>query len=224
MIEVKNINKSFFVGNEKVQALRDVSFKIYSGDFVAVTGPSGSGKSTLMNILGCLAVPDSGQYLIDDIDIINASENRLAEIRNQKIGFVFQNFNLLPKLTAIENVELPLIYRGIKQKERTERALRAMDMVNLSNRIHHKPKELSGGQQQRTAIARAIVSEPEIILADEPTGNLDSKSGKDIMNIISELNSLGKTIILITHDLTIAQYAKRIMKMIDGNLQEISNN
>jgi putative ABC transport system ATP-binding protein len=220
VLELKNINKCYHLGSTKVQALKNVSFKINSGDFVAVIGPSGSGKSTLMNILGCLTVPDSGEYTIDDIDIINASDDKLAEIRNRKIGFVFQNFNLLAKLTALENVELPLIYRGIKRKERYLRSVKALDMVNLTDRIQHKPKELSGGQQQRTAIARALVSEPEIILADEPTGNLDSKAGKDIMNLLSELNQQGKTIVLITHDLAVAQYAKRIMKIIDGELQE----
>lgn len=220
MLELKNINKCYHLGSTKVQALKNVSFKINSGDFVAVIGPSGSGKSTLMNILGCLTVPDSGEYTIDDMDIINASDDKLAEIRNCKIGFVFQNFNLLAKLTALENVELPLIYRGVKRKERYLRSVKALNMVNLSDRMQHKPKELSGGQQQRTAIARALVSEPEIILADEPTGNLDSKAGKDIMNLLSELNSQGKTIVLITHDLTVAQYAKRIMRIIDGELQE----
>jgi putative ABC transport system ATP-binding protein len=220
VIELKNINKCYHLGSTKVQALKNVSFKINSGDFVAVIGPSGSGKSTLMNILGCLTVPDSGEYTIDDIDIINASDDKLAEIRNCKIGFVFQNFNLLAKLTALENVELPLIYRGIKRKERYLRSVKALNMVNLSDRMQHKPKELSGGQQQRAAIARALVSEPEIILADEPTGNLDSKAGKDIMNLLSELNSQGKTIVLITHDLTVAQYAKRIMRIIDGELQD----
>ena len=220
VLELKNINKCYHLGSTKVQALKNVSFKINSGDFVAVIGPSGSGKSTLMNILGCLTVPDSGEYTIDDIDIINASDDKLAEIRNCKIGFVFQNFNLLAKLTALENVELPLIYKGVKRKERYLRSVKALNVVNLSDRMQHKPKELSGGQQQRTAIARALVSEPEIILADEPTGNLDSKSGKDIMNLLSELNSQGKTIVLITHDLTVAQYAKRIMRIIDGELQE----
>jgi len=220
MIEVKNICKSYFLGNEEVYALKNVTFIVESGDFIAVMGPSGSGKSTLMHVLGCLTVPDSGEYNIDDVDVYRATDEKLAEIRNKKIGFVFQSFNLLSKLTAIENVELPLIYRGLKRKEIHEKSIQALDLVNLSDRMHFKPKELSGGQQQKVAIARAIVGEPDIILADEPTGNLDSKSGKDIMNILIQLNSQGKTIIVITHDLTVAQYAKRIMKMIDGELHE----
>lgn len=224
MIEVRNICKSYFVGSEEVHALKNITFTIKSGDFVAVIGPSGSGKSTLMNILGCLAVPNSGEYHIDDIDIYHATDNKLAEIRNRKIGFVFQNFNLISKLTAVENVELPLIYRGLKEKEIHEKSMHALEIVNLLDRMHHKPIELSGGQQQRVAIARAIVGEPEIILADEPTGNLDSKSGKDIIDIISRLNTQGKTIILITHDLTVASYAKRLMRMVDGELHEESIN
>lgn len=224
MIEVKNICKSYFLGHEEVHALKNITFTVESGDFAAIIGPSGSGKSTLMNVLGCLTVPDSGEYHIDDIDVCHATDNKLAEIRNQKIGFVFQSFNLLPRLNAIENVELPLIYRGLKSKQIHQKSMQAMELVDLSDRIHHKPQELSGGQQQRVAIARAIIGEPEIILADEPTGNLDSKSAKDIMNVLSHLNTQGRTIILITHDLAVAKYAKRILRMLDGELHEESIN
>lgn len=221
MIEFKNINKTYTLGNEKIYALKDVNFKIDASEFVAIIGPSGSGKSTLMNILGCLDVPDSGEYYLDNSNVGKMNDNKLAEIRNSKIGFVFQNFNLLPKLTAMENVELPLIYRGINSKERYEKVMKAIKRVGLIDRINHRPTELSGGQQQRVAIARAIVGEPEIILADEPTGNLDSKAGKEIMDILVNLNKIGETIVLITHDLSISRYGKRIIKMIDGKLYEV---
>lgn len=213
-----NINKSYILGNERVNALKNIYLKIDRGEFVAIMGPSGSGKSTLMNILGCMDVPDSGEYYLDNKNISKMNDDSLADIRNNKIGFVFQNFKLLPRLTAVENVELPLIYRGIKKKERHEKALKAMETVGLTERICHRPNELSGGQQQRTAIARAIVGDPEIILADEPTGNLDSKAGKGILDILAELNNKGKTIILITHDLFVAQCSKRILRIIDGEL------
>lgn len=218
MIDLKNINKNYKIGSETLHALVNVCFKVENGDFIAIIGPSGSGKSTLMNILGCMDVPDSGEYYLDNINVSSLNDNKLAEIRNSKIGFIFQNFNLLPKLTALENVELPLIYRGLNKKERYEKTINAIEMVGLSDRINHRPSEMSGGQQQRTAIARAIAGEPQIILADEPTGNLDSKSGKEIMDILKKLNDSGKTVILITHDLSIAQYAKRTMRIHDGQL------
>lgn len=218
MLILKDICKGYRIGNEKVYALRNVSIKVDNGEFVAVIGPSGSGKSTLMNILGCLDVPDSGEYYLDNENISRLSDNKLAEIRNKKIGFVFQSFNLLPRLTTIQNIELPLIYRGLNKKEREEKVKKAVEMVGLEDRINHKPNELSGGQQQRTAIARAIAGEPDIILADEPTGNLDSKSGKEIMNILVNLNTSGKTIFLITHDLSMAQYAGKMLKICDGEL------
>jgi putative ABC transport system ATP-binding protein len=220
VIVVKNINKNYGAGNEKVYALKNVNFEIDDGEFVAITGPSGSGKSTLMNILGCLDVPDTGEYYIDNKNVAELNDNSLAEIRNEKIGFIFQSFNLLPKSTAFENVELPLIYRGINKRERYEKTIKAMEMVGLIDKINHKPKEMSGGEQQRTAIARAIIGEPEIILADEPTGNLDSKSGKVIMDILIGLNGMGKTVILITHDLSLVQYTDRVLKIHDGELFE----
>jgi putative ABC transport system ATP-binding protein len=220
VIEIKNINKKYKIGNEEVYALKNIELKIKAGEFVTIMGVSGSGKSTLMHILGCLDVPDSGEYYLDQVNVLKMDDNKLAEIRNKKIGFVFQNSNLLPKLTAIENVELPLIYRDINKKERYKKAMMAMELVGMSDRVNHRPTELSGGQQQKTAIARAIAGEPEIILADEPTGNLDSKSGKEIMAILEGLNKIGKTIVLITHDLSIAQYARRILKISDGELSE----
>lgn len=220
MIEVRNVSKSYKLGSEKVHVLKNVSFKVEQGEFIAIIGASGSGKSTLMNILGCLDTPTSGEYYIDNINVLEMGDNQLANIRNRKIGFIFQSFNLLARLSAIKNVELPLIYRGINKKERFERAKQAMEMVGLQERINHRPNELSGGQQQRTAIARAIAGEPEILLADEPTGNLDSKSGKEIMEILVELNNHRKTILLITHDISVAAYAKRILRMIDGELKE----
>lgn len=220
MIEIKNISKNYLLGNEVVHALKNINLKIDAGEFVAIIGASGAGKSTLMNILGCLDVPDSGKYYLDNMNVLGVDDNKLAEIRNSKIGFVFQSFNLLAKLTAIENVELPLIYRGIKKKESYNRALEAMKIVGLKNKIKNRPNQLSGGQQQRVAIARAIVGEPEIILADEPTGNLDSKSGKEIMDTIVGLNTKGKTVVLITHDLSIAGYARRILRISDGELNE----
>lgn len=218
MLVVKDMNKCYKIGNEKVYALKNINFKVDDGEFIAVIGPSGSGKSTLMNIIGCLDVPDSGEYYIDDQNITKLNDNKLAKIRNLKIGFVFQSFNLLPRLTAMQNIELPLLYRGLNKKERQEKTMKAVEMVGLTDRINHRPNEMSGGQQQRTAIARAIAGEPDIILADEPTGNLDSKSGKEIMNILSSLNNNGKTIILITHDLAMAQYAGRMLRICDGKL------
>jgi putative ABC transport system ATP-binding protein len=212
--------KSYKLGGETVHALNEVSLDIKKGEFLAIIGPSGSGKSTLMNMIGCLDRPDSGQYLLDGKDIGKMSDNELATIRNQKIGFIFQNFNLLTKLTALENVELPLIYSGLNSKLRHEMALACMDKVGLGDRAGHLPTQLSGGQQQRVAVARALVGQPSILLADEPTGALDSKTSLEILKIMKELNEQGHTIILITHDLAIAKQANRMVRIQDGQLFE----
>ena len=220
MIRIKDLSKYYWIGDEEVHALDHASLHVSPGEFVGIIGPSGSGKSTLMNIIGCLDVADSGEYLLDGIPIENYSENELAHIRNRKIGFVFQSFNLIPKLTAEENVELPLIYQGIKKEERTERVAAALERVKLGKRANHFPTELSGGQQQRVAIARAIVTRPSLILADEPTGNLDSKTTVEIMDIFHELHSQGNTIVLITHDDSVAAQAGRRVRILDGHLTE----
>ena len=220
MIRIKDLSKCYRIGDEEVHALDHASLHVAPGEFVGIIGPSGSGKSTLMNIIGCLDVADSGEYLLDGIPIENYSENELAHIRNRKIGFVFQSFNLIPKLTAEENVELPLIYQGIKKEERTERVAAALERVKLGKRANHFPTELSGGQQQRVAIARAIVTQPSLILADEPTGNLDSKTTVEIMDIFHELHSQGNTIVLITHDDSVAAQAGRRVRILDGHLTE----
>lgn len=220
MIRIKDFSKYYRIGDEEVHALDHASLHVSPGEFVGIIGPSGSGKSTLMNIIGCLDVADSGEYLLDGIPIENYSENELAHIRNRKIGFVFQSFNLIPKLTAEENVELPLIYQGIKKDERTERVAAALERVKLGKRANHFPTELSGGQQQRVAIARAIVTRPSLILADEPTGNLDSKTTVEIMDIFHELHSQGNTIVLITHDDSVAAQAGRRVRILDGHLTE----
>lgn len=221
MIDIKNMSKIYEMGNNKVYALNNINLNIKEHEFVSIIGPSGSGKSTLMNMLGCLDVPTEGTYILDGKPISKMSDDELAEIRNKKIGFVFQGFNLLPKLTAIENVELPLIYQNISAKERRERAKKALASVGLEERINHTPNELSGGQQQRVAIARALITNPPLILADEPTGNLDSKSGKEVMEIFKSLNEQGNTIVLITHDNDVAREAKRIIRIQDGKLTEI---
>lgn len=218
MISVKNLKKTYILGGEEVHALDDVSLDIKEHEFVAIIGQSGSGKSTFMNMLGCLDRPDSGEITIDEIDILKCKPNELSTIRNQKIGFIFQQFHLLPKLTALENVELPLIYQGISTKERKEKAIRALMEVGLDKRMDHKPNQLSGGQQQRVAIARALVGEPSLILADEPTGNLDSRSGKDIMKLMHKLHKEGNTIVLITHDNSVAMEAQRQVQIIDGKI------
>ena len=218
MIELKEINKSFSVGDETIKALDNINLKIEKGDFVSIIGPSGSGKSTLMNILGLLDIPDSGEYLLDGIAIKQTKDNKLAEIRNRKIGFIFQNFNLLSKMNAIENVQLPLMYRGLSDKESRKIAYEYLEKVGLKGRENHLPTQLSGGQQQRVSIARAIAGKPEIILADEPTGALDSKTSEEIMEQLKKLNNNGQTIILITHDIGVAKKAKRIIKILDGKL------
>ncbi len=222
MIDFENISRVYQVGSEKVYALNQASVHIDAGEFVSIIGPSGSGKSTLMNIMGCLDMADSGTYLLDDTPIEDYTENELAKIRNQKIGFVFQSFNLISKLTAEENVELPLIYQGVAKAERRDRVAAALARVNLEKRAKHLPTELSGGQQQRVAIARAIVTRPSLILADEPTGNLDSKTSDEIMQIFHELHQQGNTIVLITHDDDVARQASRIIHILDGRLSEVS--
>lgn len=220
LIKVENMVHRYVMAGDTMTILKGLSFTIEHGEFVAIIGPSGSGKSTLMNMLGCLDVANEGDYFLDGQEIRKLSDNKLAQIRNEKIGFIFQNFNLLPKLSAVENVELPLIYRGVSHRERREVARNALIRVGLEERIDHRPSELSGGQQQRVAIARALAGTPPILLADEPTGALDSRTGKEVLQMIKELNEQGHTIILITHDLEIAEQAKRVIRIQDGNLVE----
>lgn len=220
MIRIDNLSKIYRIGDVIVKALDGVSLSIKKQEFTAVMGPSGSGKSTLMNIIGCLDVPTSGTYMLNGNEVSRLSDNELAEIRNRNIGFVFQGFNLLQKLTALENVELPLIYRGMGARERHRRSREALESVGLGDRMHHRSNQLSGGQQQRVAIARALVSTPPIILADEPTGNLDSKSGMEILKLLADLNRAGNTVIIITHDQNIAMHAQRIIKLQDGRVVE----
>ena len=220
MIDLKDISRVYQMGSEKVYALNKACLHIAPGEFVSIIGPSGSGKSTLMNIIGCLDTADSGTYLLDGIPIQDYSERALARVRNRKIGFVFQSFNLIPKLTAEENVELPLIYQGVPRGERRERVEAALARMELQRRAKHLPTELSGGQQQRVAIARAIVTNPSLILADEPTGNLDSRTSEEIMEVFRELHSQGNTIVLITHDNDVARQAERIVHIRDGKLSE----
>lgn len=219
LIELRNITKSYPLGEQELQILKGISLKIEQGEFVAIMGPSGSGKSTLMNILGCLDKPTSGNYNLDGKAVENLSSDELAEIRNQKIGFVFQGFNLLSRTSALENVELPMVYANIRPEIRKERAIKALTKVGLQDRMHHQPNQLSGGQQQRVAIARAVVNEAPIIFADEPTGNLDTKMSVEIMELFTKLNrELKRTIILVTHEEDIARYADRIIKIVDGEI------
>ena len=219
IINLKDIRKSYFMGKHELKVLKDISLDIYKNEYVALMGPSGSGKSTLMNILGCLDTPTGGTYILNQQDVSKMEDNELAEIRNKEIGFVFQQFNLLPRLTALENVALPLVYSGMARKQRNERARKVMEMVGLSDRSHHKPNELSGGQGQRVAIARALVNNPSIILADEPTGNLDTKTSEEIMDIFGEIHAGGNTVVLITHEVDIANHAHRIIKLRDGIIE-----
>lgn len=221
MIVLKEICKTYRIGDEVVKALDHATLTIEAGEFVSIIGPSGSGKSTMMNIIGCLDVADSGEYLLDGTPIEDYTENELAKVRSRKIGFVFQSFNLIPQLTAYENVELPLIYQRVKKAERRRRVTEALERVQLTYRMHHLPSELSGGQQQRVAIARAIAAQPALILADEPTGNLDSHTGQEIMNIFHELHEAGNTIVLITHDPNVATQASRSIHILDGRVTEV---
>ncbi|MBQ5740856.1 MAG: ABC transporter ATP-binding protein [Bacteroidaceae bacterium] len=218
LIEINNITKRYVMGDNEVMALRDVNLCIERGEYISIMGPSGSGKSTFMNILGCLDTPSTGEYKFNGVDVSNLNDDELSDMRNREIGFVFQNFNLLPKLNAVQNVELPLAYAGVEAAERRERAVRALQRVKLADRMYHKPSELSGGQRQRVAIARALVTNPGILLADEPTGALDSKTGIEIMKLFDELHQEGNTIILITHEQEIANYAIRNVYIKDGSI------
>ncbi len=220
MINLKHIYKSYPIGDEELQVLHDINLHIKKNEFVSILGPSGSGKSTLMNIIGCLDVPDSGEYVLDGDNVDSCTEDELSEIRSKKIGFIFQQFNLLPDLNAYENVETPLLYRKMSAAERQETVMETLAQVGLTDRMHHKPSQLSGGQQQRVAIARVLAAKPSIILADEPTGNLDSASGKEIMGIIKSLWQQGNTVVIITHDLNVAKEAQRTLYVYDGVLTE----
>lgn len=219
MIQLENIRKTYKMGEIEVHALDGISLVISQGEALAIVGSSGSGKSTLMNIIGCLDTPTSGNYILNGREVSRLSKNELAEARNTQIGFIFQSYNLLPRQTALENVELPLIYRGLPGKIRREYAVAALEMVGLTGRLHHRPTELSGGQQQRVAIARALVGDSPVILADEPTGNLDSASGREVMNVLTKLHSQGKTLVLITHDPNVAKLCERQVRIIDGRLE-----
>lgn len=219
ILQLENIHKSYFLGKQALPVLKGISLDIYKNEYVALMGPSGSGKSTLMNILGCLDSPTNGKYILNGQDVSRMADDDLAEVRNKEIGFVFQQFNLLPRLTAEENVALPLIYSGIPKKQRMERAEAVLTKVKLTDRMHHKPNELSGGQCQRVAIARALVNNPAIILADEPTGNLDSKTSYEIMDILSKIHTDGNTVILVTHEEDISNYAHRVIRLKDGLIE-----
>ena len=219
LIETRDLWKTYVMGDEEIHALRGVSISIERGEYVAIMGPSGSGKSTLMNLIGCLDTPSKGTYLLNDKEVSQMNDNELAGIRNEEIGFVFQTFNLLPRATALHNVELPLVYAGISKADRLARAKQAMERVELTHRMSHKPNELSGGQRQRVAIARALVNNPSIVLADEPTGNLDSKTGIEIMALFAKLHQAGSTIILVTHEADIAAYAHRVIAIRDGQVE-----
>ncbi|HUC79822.1 MAG TPA: ABC transporter ATP-binding protein [Flavisolibacter sp.] len=222
VIQLNSIRKNYELGKVVIEVLKGLSLTINKAEYVALMGPSGSGKSTLMNIIGCLDTPTDGEYILAGQSVSGMSEDALADVRNKEIGFVFQQFNLLPRLTALENVALPLVYAGVSKKERTERAKEVLSMVNLADRSHHKPNELSGGQNQRVAIARALVNRPSIILADEPTGNLDSKTSGEIMAIFEQIHTSGNTVVLVTHEEDIAEHAKRIIRLRDGVIESDS--
>jgi putative ABC transport system ATP-binding protein len=219
IIHLHDIRKNYFLGRQVIEVLKGISLDIYKNEYVALMGPSGSGKSTLMNILGCLDTPTGGTYVLNGKDVSGMSDNDLAEVRNQEIGFVFQQFNLLPRLTAAENVALPLVYAGVPKKERMQKALQVLEKVSLADRSHHRPNEMSGGQNQRVAIARALVNDPSIILADEPTGNLDTKTSHEIMDIFESIHAGGNTVVLVTHEEDIANHARRIIRLRDGVLE-----
>ncbi|MBC7874564.1 MAG: ABC transporter ATP-binding protein [Ferruginibacter sp.] len=219
MIHLEDIRKNYIMGKQELQVLKGISLDIFKNEYVALMGPSGSGKSTLMNIIGCLDTPSGGKYILNEQDVSQMADNSLAEVRNKEIGFVFQQFNLLPRLTALENVALPLVYAGMSRKSRNEKARQVLEMVSLTDRSHHKPNELSGGQCQRVAIARALVNDPSIILADEPTGNLDSKTSQEIMEIFGDIHLRGNTVILVTHEEDIANHAHRIVRLRDGIIE-----
>lgn len=219
IIQLENIRKNYYLGKQVIEVLKGITIDILKNEYVALMGPSGSGKSTLMNILGCLDTPTGGRYVLNEKDVSKMVDNDLADVRNKEIGFVFQQFNLLPRLTAIENVALPLVYAGVPKKQRLEKAKHVLDMVNLADRGHHKPNELSGGQNQRVAIARALVNDPAMILADEPTGNLDTKTSYEIMEIFGKIHSTGNTVILVTHEEDIAHHAHRIIRLRDGVIE-----
>ena len=224
LLSLTNVSKIYRLGEQTLYALKSVSIDIVEGEFVAIVGPSGSGKSTLMNLVGALDTPTSGQYILNGTDVSKMDDNRLAEIRNREIGFIFQTFNLLPRYTALENVMLPLIYAGVPKTERTEKATTTLAEVGLADRMDHKPNELSGGQRQRVAVARALVNDPSIILADEPTGNLDSKTSVDIMKLFGHIHERGNTIIVVTHEESIARYAHRIIRLLDGEIDHVEIN
>lgn len=220
MISMKAINKGYMLGEEKLPILKDVDFSVEKGEYVAILGPSGSGKTTLMNIIGCMDVMDSGEYLLDGVAIHETKEDDLTEIRNQKIGFIFQNYQLIPTYNIMQNIIMPLLMRGMTHEEAEAQCIETIKLLGLDNRIEHKPNELSGGQKQRVSIARALVGKPAILLADEPTGALDQSSGKDVLKLFKELNEMGNTIVMITHDLDVAKSAKRIVRIVDGQLFE----
>ncbi len=224
IIHIQDIRKSYFMGKNELAVLKGVSLDIFKNEYVALMGPSGSGKSTLMNILGCLDTPTAGSYVLNGHDVSTMEDNQLAEIRNRQIGFVFQQFHLLPRLTALENVALPLVYGGVSKKTRMDKARHMLDLVNLSDRAHHRPNELSGGQSQRVAIARALVNDPALILADEPTGNLDTKTSYEIMHIFSDIHNRGNTVVLVTHEEDIANHAHRIIRLRDGVIESDRKN
>jgi putative ABC transport system ATP-binding protein len=219
IIHLDGIRKSYYMGRQELQVLKGIDLNIFQNEYVALMGPSGSGKSTLMNILGCLDSPTAGRYVLNGQDVSKMPDDNLADVRNKEIGFVFQQFNLLPRLTALENVALPLVYAGVGRKQRTDMAMEVIKKVGLEERSHHKPNELSGGQCQRVAIARALVNNPSLILADEPTGNLDTKTSKEIMDIFSQIQAAGNTVVLVTHEEDIANYAKRIVRLRDGLIE-----
>lgn len=224
IIHLEGIRKNYFLGKQVIEVLKGISLDIFKNEYVALMGPSGSGKSTLMNILGCLDTPTGGRYVLNGQDVSRMTDNDLAGVRNKEIGFVFQQFNLLPRLTAAENVALPLVYAGVPKKERMDKALHVLNMVGLADRHHHKPNEMSGGQNQRVAIARALVNDPSMILADEPTGNLDTKTSYEIMDIFGTIHSAGNTVVLVTHEEDIAKHARRIIRLRDGVLESDQRN